>query len=230
MQTLFLRLCINEDSRGQQWVSVSLLLRVVPKLYSFVRWPHEPEGYKQLSVYEYSQQKTLLQTTLHLSTDSLKSTKIQKDKGEKYRTNQATKKGKQRVKWNQRNRQHQRRHSSSSTLELVFFTFVISGDFLCLFFVSIFKPIQIKIVLQKVQFSPEVFKIKSFKMTRGRRVKIKILFSVCKRGRATFSSSILIDTVRLYSCIYIYISIDSTVSQSNVHNSLQVIHNDTLDW
>lgn len=35
----------------------------------------------------------LLPTTLHLSTDSLKSTKIQKNKKKKYRTNQATKEG-----------------------------------------------------------------------------------------------------------------------------------------
>lgn len=35
----------------------------------------------------------LLPTTLHLSTDSLKSTKIQKKRKKKYRTNQATKEG-----------------------------------------------------------------------------------------------------------------------------------------
>lgn len=45
----------------------------------------------------------LLTTTLHLNTDSPKSTKIQKIKEgkKKYRTNQATKKKDKKIKWTQ---------------------------------------------------------------------------------------------------------------------------------
>ena len=100
----------------------------------------------------------LLLTTLHLSTDSLKSTKIQKKNKEKIRIqNKPSNKGRRIKRLNEtKQRQHQRRHSLLEHTGVGFLYLVISGDF-----VVNFIPIQIKIVLQKVQFPPK-FKIKSF--------------------------------------------------------------------
>jgi len=83
---------------------------------------------------------------------------------------------------------------------------------------SIVIPIQIKIVLQKVQFPPK-FKIKSFDDPRKTFENKKVLPVLFVREEDF--PSLIIDTVRLYSHIYIYIYIIyivSTVSQSNVHN------------
>lgn len=84
---------------------------------------------------------------------------------------------------------------------------------------SIFIPIQIKIVLQKVQFPPK-FKIKSFDDPRKTFENKKVLPVLFVRGRrpllnyrhCTFIFSYIYN-------IYTYILyIVSTVSQSNVHN------------
>lgn len=81
---------------------------------------------------------------------------------------------------------------------------------------SIFIPIQIKIVLQKVQFPPK-FKIKSLGDPRKTFENKKVLPVLFVREEDALS--LIIDTVRLYSHIDIYILyIVSTVSQSNVHN------------
>lgn len=81
------------------------------------------------------------------------------------------------------------------------------GDFVCQFI-----PIQIKIVLQKVQFPPQKsFKIKSFDDPRKTFENKKVLPVLLEEDFL----SMIIDTVRLYSYI---LYIVSTVSQSNVHN------------
>lgn len=72
-------------------------------------------------------------------------------------------------------RQHQRRQSIEHT-GVGFYTIV--GDFVCQFI-----PIQIKIVLQKVQFPPKKFKIKSFDDPRKTFENKKVLPVLLERGR-----------------------------------------------
>lgn len=122
----------------------------------------------------------LLLTTLHLSTDSLKSTKIQKNKRKKIQNKPSNiRKENKKIKWNQTNRQHQRRHSLLEHTGVGFLYLVISGDFV---FVNFYTHTN-KDCPSKSAVSPPKFKIKSFDDPRKTFENKKVLPVLFVRGR-----------------------------------------------